>query len=216
MEEVLASEAGGVAYHLEEELNLIPLALHVDVTSGLKLAAFLGALRAFAEQSSPGLVEWIPETEGELRFVRVTSSAMGDDFSLYYGTTSEALVVSLNRPTLIRAMQRDVARKAAAEDGGEPPVGREAAWGGASLGLELDLSAAALVGAFGDVNPVEQLRLRAWSFLPILNAWRALDPGSDPVEFHERYWGRRPACPGGGEFRWSEALGTMRWSRSSK
>jgi hypothetical protein len=49
----------------------------------------------------------------------------------------------------------------------------------------------------------------SWANLPILNEWHRLFPDLDPVVVHERVFGVRLVCPGGGQYRWNAELGTM-------
>ena len=43
---------------LEKNFGRLPVALHVDVASPLKLTAFIVALRGMVEQTAPGMVVW--------------------------------------------------------------------------------------------------------------------------------------------------------------
>jgi len=54
-----------------------------------------------------------------------------------------------------------------------------------------------------------EIKIRAWSNLPILNEWKRLYPDRDPVELHECVWKIRPICPGGGRYVWNDKYQTM-------
>jgi LysM repeat protein len=45
--------------------------------------------------------------------------------------------------------------------------------------------------------------------IAILNEWHRLFPQEDPLAVHERLWGTRPLCVGGGTFRWNDTWMTM-------
>src|ERR1043165_8188319 len=56
---------------LEDRVYQIPIALHAEVESGLKLTAFLGALRAYLDQSAPGMTVWENRTHNNQPYVVV-------------------------------------------------------------------------------------------------------------------------------------------------
>ena len=49
----------------------------------------------------------------------------------------------------------------------------------------------------------------SWGNLPILNEWKRLFPEDDSVALHERLWGVKLVCPGGGEYKWNESWQTF-------
>ncbi len=53
------------------------------------------------------------------------------------------------------------------------------------------------------------LQTLAWNNLPILNEWKRLYSGKDPVKWHEEIWGVKLICPGGGAYVWNEKWQTM-------
>jgi hypothetical protein len=193
-EEFLAGlEAGGAAW------SEAPAVLHVDVASGLKLVAFLTALRTLAEQMAPGVVAWDEEVEGEHRFVRLSSAEVDDDAALYYATTPNAWLVSLDRAALVRALERAQAGEPA------PP----APWAGHSVGFEVTREGLVLLEILDGTEVEDNLRRLAWDRLPILNEWKRRYPDRDPVELHATFWNEHLRCPGGGTLEWDEELGTM-------
>jgi len=207
--ELLSAEDWGEASaRLEGDLNRIPVAVEVAVASPMKLALFLSAARAFVDSSAPGLAVWKDRSKGDLRFVEVTSDSMADDFSLFYGTTPEALILSLNEDTLVAAMERHERRRSGAEPTPTAP------WAGASVGLALDGAWARRILALaedveaGDVATM--LRRTSYRNLPILEEWHRLFPDRDPVEVHERAFRERLECPGGGSYVWDETWQAMK------
>lgn len=54
-----------------------------------------------------------------------------------------------------------------------------------------------------------QMQRLAWSNLPILNEWRHMFPDQNPAELHERLWGVKLVCPGGGKYVWNESRQTI-------
>jgi len=54
-----------------------------------------------------------------------------------------------------------------------------------------------------------QLRAETYKNLPILNEWRRLFPGQDPLVTHEQVTGTQLVCAGGGELVWNDEWQTM-------
>jgi hypothetical protein len=197
----------------EEQVARLPIALHAEVSSALKLTAFLAAARSFIDQSSPGMTAWETRTHKDQPYVRVglTERAKADgrggpadQISVYYAATPRALIVSLNEDVLKRALDRRSAPAAGAA-GEEGPR----AWLGSSLAFRFNRDAVALLGGAGGRDRIEAAQKQAWSNLPILNEWKRLFPRLDPVEVHQKLWGTRPVCPAGGAYQWNEELRSM-------
>lgn len=191
----------------------LPLALNAEVDDPLALTLFLSGLRAFVEQTAPGLSVWEPLTYADQPYVRVSSAAplgrgVPAGFALYYAVTPETFVLTPSESVLRRALDRQAARLAARARGDELPDYGEP-WLGESLALRatsrlVDVLEAASVSWVRDA-----MRRRSWDNLPILNEWRRLFPDEDPVALHRRLWGVELICPGGGRYIWDETAETM-------
>ncbi|MBN2022438.1 MAG: hypothetical protein JW809_06550 [Pirellulales bacterium] len=200
---------------LQTQVHRLPLALNVEVKNGLALTGFLAGLRGFVEQTAPGMTEWeTREYQGE-SYVRVTPSekAKGrhrsaEHWAICYAASGEALVVTPNEELLKRALDRQIARRKAAEEG--KPVEPDARpWLGENLALQADRGVFEIVDALFRDEYGTAMQVRSWSNLPILNVWRERYPDQDPIALHERVWGIRLECPGGGRYVWNEAWQTM-------
>lgn len=187
---------------LQDDVNSVPLAVAIAVRNPLKLALFLTGLRTFAEGTAPGMTDWKERMVGERRFVEISSPGMGEEFSLFYATTPTALILSLNEPTLLRAMEREERRRA-----GEP--GRETSWEGSHAVLQLTGRGLEILEVAFEGEVADTLRRGSWRNLPILNEWKRLHPELDPVALHERTFRELLACPGGGAYRWNDEWSTM-------
>ena len=187
---------------LQSNVNQIPLALEVAVANPLKLALFMTGLRAFADGTAPGLAVWKERVVGERRFVEITSPGLGQQFSLFYATQPSELILSLNEPTLLRAMEREEKRRA----GEATPAG---AWRGAHAALALQAQGLLILERWFGTQLTERLRGDAWRNLPILNEWHRLHPELDPVALHERVFRERLLCPGGGTYSWNAEWNTL-------
>lgn len=195
-----------------EDVNYyaIPLAVHIAVKDPLKLAGFMTALRALADQSAPNITRWESRTWQEIGYVRVSANEdvgltePGVDAALYYVTLPDALVLSLREDLIQQSIERHLERKA-----GRAPAGSDRAWLGRSAGLRFDREAIDSLATSLFDDPQERAAQAAWSALPILDEWKRLYPDQDPVALHERVWGVRLVAPGGASFSWSEELSAM-------
>lgn len=133
----------------------------------------------------------------------------GENFTIYYAVTPSALVIAGDQGVMHRALAREKARRAPAPDAPQPPphAARRAALHGEHLVVAAKVPAE-LVTALGRTYH-HFLRQRSWSNLPILNEWKRRYPDLDPLQVHERLWGARLYCPGGGQYVWNAADGTM-------
>jgi tetratricopeptide (TPR) repeat protein len=200
---------------LRRSPGTIPVALHADVSNGLKLAAFLTALRAFIEKAAPNRVTWEARTHREQAYVcvKANESALGGaadiDLALFYAPSPDGLTVTLNEELLKRAIDRrlDKDKRTAAEKASLPYLGK-------NLCLQADHKLFDLLHSkIYLISPrntfYEPMYARSWSNLPILNEWKQLFPNEDPVVVHERLWHTKLVCPGGGKYVWNDEWKTM-------
>jgi hypothetical protein len=201
---------------LTKNLGRLPVAVYAEVIDGLKLTAFLATLRAFVEQTVPGMIQWQTLTYNELPYVKVTPTAqtdnlgLGEQLAMYYYASSDAFIVSLNEEVLKRAIDRQIARRQAKAQGKEP---RGGTWLGSSVALHVDGKLLAFLnsagGSFLGADYQSIMQVEAWANLTILNAWMRRFPNQDPFVVHELLTGTRLVCPGGGKYVWNDQWQTM-------
>lgn len=200
---------------LKKNFQRLPLGLHADVASPMKLVLFLTGLRAFVDQAAPGMTVWEPRTWKETPYVRIGVSEQGRrdlrevaELHLFYLAARDTFLLTLNEDVVKRCIDQRVALEERKEkrEAVAPPA---RPWLGGSYGLQADARALDLVDAALGDGYRRDLRNRSWDNLPILNEWRRLFPDEDPVTVHERLWGVRLLCPGGGAYRWNAECGTM-------
>ncbi len=214
-EEVAQVEPNEREDFYQKNLYRLPLALHVDVSSGLKLTAFLTSFRAFVTQTAPDMTHWESLTYKDQPYVKITPTERARDdadalqrLAVYYAASGERLLVTLSEPLLKRAIDRELAREEARKKGQEPSE-PDRPWLGKSLGLKVDLKLLKVLALTSRQEYQHAVQDRAWENLPILNEWKRRYPDQDPVELHARLWQTELRCPGGGKYAWNEKWQTM-------
>lgn len=202
--------------YAQQHLHEIPVALNAEVRSAFKLTAFLTALRAFVEQTSPDMLEWQTKRYNDQGYVRVGLSQKGraespeqlDKLAIYYGVSGSLFTVTLSENLLKRALDRQAARSSAKADD-KPPTRPARPLLGDSFCVQANKSLLKLIEAGFAPEYQRAMQRRAWSNLPILNEWKRNFPDSDPLALHRQFWQRELICPGGGKYRWNEEWQTM-------
>lgn len=210
-----AAEDDELEDFVEENFFRAPVALHVDVKSGVRLAAFLAAVRAFTEESAPGMTRWETLSHKDQAYVKVspTAEAIRDeeelrDLALYYAPGGKSLILSLNENVLKRALDRQAARTQA------PAEGRAARpeanpWLGRHMCLKVDKAFLAIIMGLIEEQFRDEMLDRSWDNLQVLTEWKLLYPDLDPVQLHRRLWQTQLVCPAGGEYVWNPEWETM-------
>ena len=124
---------------LEHNVGRLPLALQIDVSNGLKLAAFLAGTRAWIEQSSPGMVRYDTLSYHDQPYVKVSptdrarsSGVPPGELAFYYSASGDALIVTFREDLLHRALDRQIARAKAKEQANPPADATSGATAGSS------------------------------------------------------------------------------------
>lgn len=208
---------------MQEALGRVPVAVRIESTGGLRLAAFLTGLRAFVEQTAPGLTRWESLTYHDHPYVKITPKeserSLPADFrnlAIYYAALPDSLTVTLNENLLKRALDRSFAREKAKSEGKtggkgttEAAAAKPSPLPGANVALLVDRKILDVANALAQDEFQAAMRASAWGNLPILNEWRRAYPDRDPAEVHRRLWNAELICPGGGKYVWNEKYGTM-------
>jgi len=209
---------------MQEALGRMPVAVRIESTGALRLAAFLTGLRAFVEQTAPGLTRWESLTYHEHPYVKITpkepEKSLPADFrnlAIYYAALPDSLTVTLNESLLKRALDRSFGREKAKSEGQNGAKGttkpdtspKPLPLPGANVALLVDRKILEVTNALARDQYQAMMQASAWGNLPILNEWRRAYPDRDPVEVHRRLWNAELVCPGGGRFVWNEKYGTM-------
>ncbi len=209
----------------EANVQRLPVAIAAEVKDSLKLTLFLSGLRAFIEQTAPGLVTWTSQEYHGQHYVKIAPTPNGrkslpvpETFAIYYAATPRLLTFTLNEDLLKRALDREppAETKAGQPAHAQPsPAGKTRPpeprpWLGKSVALQINRRAIELLEqAFGPREYQSLMQARAWSNLPILNEWRRRYPDRDPVAVEEQVWHTALLCPGGGKYVWNADYQTM-------
>ncbi|MHC4404792.1 MAG: hypothetical protein ACYTG0_34515, partial [Planctomycetota bacterium] len=212
--ELAAAGYDGRDEFFRENLGRVPVALFVEVENGFKLTAFLAAVRAYIEQTVPGMTHWESLTYKDEPYVKITPSSRAkreedemENLAVCYAASAESLIVTLSEDVLKRALDRRIARRTADQEtkAPEPP----SPWLGKSLCLKADAKAVAILSALFAEDYRLAMQKRAWANLPILNEWKRRYPDADPIAIHERVWKVRLIDPAAGRYVWNAKWQTM-------
>ena len=222
---------------LQQDGFRLPVAARIEVRQPLKLALFLTAVRAFIQQSGPGLTRWDTLNHLDQPYVKVSSARRGaqgledfDNARLYYSTIGNGLVLTPNEGVIKRAIERELARNPIKPDDERPadakestqsepaqktppdiatPADSASGWLGESMAIKFDRELTGFFSSWGEIDPRQMAQNNSWNNLPILNEWKRRFPDRDPVEVHRRVWGVELICPGGGRYVWNQEWQTM-------
>ena len=202
----------GAEEFMETNWPRLPVVLEIEAVNGLKLAAFLSALRAWIEQTAPGMTAWEAREYAGLGYVRIGATQQArqsigaelPEFAMYYAPTGKALILTLNEGQLKKALDR----QAPAPEGEEKAAPKAEDLAGESMVLEASQAAYRSIQRLSSNSLLLGLQAASWRNIAILNEWRREFGASDALAFHSRWWVARPTCPGGGEYVWNENFQT--------
>lgn len=178
----------------------IPIGIRIACDNPLQLALFMSGLRAFIEESAPGMLSWETRKHGERAYVAVIAeeSTGFEDLGIYYATLSGALLVSLRADVLEHAIDREKGVGSPASE--ERWSGDQAACGVTKLGL-------GLLGRGWALDNRGQYQLAAWDALLLWDELQRRFPGEDPAVVWARYFPSVPTLQGGDSLQWNQPAG---------
>jgi hypothetical protein len=206
------NQATNPEVYFEHNYTQLPMALHAEVGNPLGLAAFLTAMHAYVDQSAPQMTVWQNlEYQGQ-SYVKIASKTSApenesENYAVYYAATPRALIVTFNEPLLKRALDRQAAR--ADTNRADQVTAGLKPWLGTNLCAYGERKFFDVLQIVTQDSYRARLQMLSWYNLPILNEWKRLFPGRDPVKVHEELWGVKLLDPCGGTYVWNEKLHTM-------
>ncbi|MFP6900557.1 MAG: hypothetical protein VCA36_06415, partial [Opitutales bacterium] len=211
-----AAEQGeeAVEEFVEDNVGRTPLAMNVEVTNPFKLTVFLSALRAWIEQTAPGMTEWTNHKHNGQGYVKIAPSGEvredlaeegAGDLALYYAPSTKLFTLTFDETVLKRAIDRQVAERKRRRE--KAPATQLPNWLGKSVSLVADKQIIAFIDAISRDHITREFRTRSFANLPILNEWRKLGH-ENAVAYHEKTWHMELMCPGGGAYKWNKEFQT--------
>jgi hypothetical protein len=202
---------------MQANIARLPIGLRVEVSSGLRLAGFLVALRTYVEQTAPQMTQWQNLKYNDRAYVKITPTETAKtqetdiaNVALFYAATGKSLLITPNESLLQRALDRESINPAtSAPSASSATQPASAPWLGSSANLALRAKVFELILKGSRAQVRQWMQSRAWANLPILNEWKQRYPDQDPVEFHERLWHTRLVDMAGGKYVWNPKWHTM-------
>ncbi len=186
---------------VQDNYQRVPIAAHLEVADSLKLALFLGGIRAYVDQSAPNLAVWENREHRGKRYVRIVGVDDASKIALAYFAGPRSITLSTSEAVIRRAIDR--------QEDGDKAGSKEEPWAGKSLAFRASRRGFEVLGSAGGREFRDTLTIRSWANLPILNEWKRLFPDRDPVQVHEAIWGTTTVDPAGGKYVWNERWATM-------
>ena len=104
----------------EKNLGRIPLGMNVEIRNPFKLTAFLAGLRAWIEQTAPGMTVWTNHSHKGQGYVKIAPGKGLEDslikegsapIGLYYVPSPKLLTISLSENIIKKAIERTIVRR---------------------------------------------------------------------------------------------------------
>ena len=201
----------GVEDFSEKYFGRIPLGVNVEVRNPFKLTAFLAGLRAWIEQTSPGMTIWSSHSHKGQGYVKIAPGKGLEDrlikegsapIALYYVPSPKLLTISLSENIIQKAIERTLLQR---EENSTLP---KAKWDGMSTAFHASRPIPSLFDLSMGQNVINGLQRKSWNNLHALNEWRIHLKKKDSLKYHQKVWHTDLLCPGGGEYQWNKKFQT--------
>ena len=201
----------GLENFSEKNLGRIPLGVNVEVRNPFKLTAFLAGLRAWIEQTTPGMTVWSNHSHKGQGYVKIAPGKGLEDslikegsvpIALYYVPSPKLLTVSLSEKIIQQTIERNILRR----DGNVTLP--KANWDGMSSALLASKPIPSMFDLTMGQNTINGLQRKSWNNLHALNEWRIVLNKKDPLTCHQKVWQTDLLCPGGGRYVWNDKFKT--------
>jgi hypothetical protein len=195
----------------EKNLGRIPLGMNVEVRNPFKLTAFLAGLRAWIEQTAPGMTVWSNHAHKGQGYVKIApGKGLEDDLvkegsapiALYYVPSPQMFTISLSEKIIQKAIERNILRR---DENSSLTKGN---WSGMSSALQASKPITSIFDLSMSQNTINGLQRKSWNNLHALNEWRINLRKQSPLKYHQRVWQTDLLCPGGGEYTWNQEFKT--------
>ena len=159
----------------EKNFGRMPLGLNVEVRNPFKLTAFLAGLRAWIEQTSPGMTIWSSHSHKGQGYVKIVPGKGLEEklieegsapIALYYVPSPNFFTISLSEKIIKQAIERNLIRR---KDDGTLAKAR---WKGMSTALQASTPIPSTLDLTMGQNAINGLQRKSWNNLHALNEWR--------------------------------------------
>ncbi len=201
----------GLENFSEKNLGRIPLAMNVEVNNPFKLTAFLAGLRAWIEQTAPGMTLWSNHSHKGQGYVKIAPGQRLESdlikegstaIALYYVPSPKLLTVSLSEQIIKQAIERNLIHR------DKTATLPKANWGGMSSAFIATNPVTSILDFIMSGNVMNGLQRKSWKNIHALNEWRINLKKENPLAYHKRVWQTELLCPGGGEYEWNQKFQT--------
>ena len=195
----------------EKNLGRIPLGMNVEVRNPFKLTGFLAGLRAWIEQTAPGMTVWSNHAHKGQGYVKIApGKGLEDDLikegsapiALYYVPSPKLFTISLSEEIIQKAIERNILRR---DENASLTKGN---WSGMSSAFHAAEPIPSIFDLSMSQNTINAMQRKSWNNLHALNEWRIHLKKNDPLSYHQRVWQTELLCPGGGKYMWNEKYKT--------
>jgi hypothetical protein len=207
------AEKGGFWTALEKaeqaektELSILfgaPFGIRIEHSSKVKLASFLIALKAMANQAAPNSLKWSNKEHGGETYVIISSDEeiANEKLSLYYVITKDQLILTLQEDVIKREIDRQKVEK-------KMEMNRVQENGDHFYMKSTSQMLMTMTSTAGD-SLTNKRRMQSYRAIPILNEWKRKFKEGNPTEIHFAKFGEDIFCPGGKGYVWNEKEMTM-------
>ena len=195
----------------EKNLGRIPLGMNVEIRNPFKLTAFLAGLRAWIEQTAPGMTVWTNHSHKGQGYVKIAPGKGLEDslikegsapIGLYYVPSPKLLTISLSENIIKKAIERTIVRR------DKNATLQTANWSGMSSAFQASNPIPSILDLSMGQNVIKGLQRKSWNNLHALNEWRIHLDKKNPLAYHQKVWQTELVCPGGGRYEWNEKFQT--------
>ncbi|MBT3666157.1 MAG: hypothetical protein HN548_01660 [Opitutae bacterium] len=195
----------------EKNLGRIPLGMNVEVRNPFKLTAFLAGLRAWIEQTAPGMTIWSNHAHKGQGYVKIAPGKGIENslvkegsapIALYYVPSPELFTISLSEEIIQKAIERNILRR---DENSSLTKGN---WSGMSSAFQASKPIPSIFDLSMSQNTINGLQRKSWNNLHALNEWRIYLRKQSPLTYHQKVWQTDLLCPGGGEYTWNQEFKT--------
>jgi len=197
---------------VQKQIGRLPLGFNIEIQNPFKLTAFLAGLRAWLQQTAPGMTIWTTHSHKGQGFVKVSlgkgleESLMKEGsvpLALYYVPSAKMLTLSLREEIIKRAINRNLLRRE------QVSLSKKPEWDEMSTAIHLSGPMPSIIDSSMGLEAGKELQKKSWKNLFVLNEWKIKLHQDDPIDYHRKVWKTELICPGRGDYVWNQNYQTF-------